>query len=107
MQQIGESSPGAGLHIEPGIGAGVPQTTDPSEPASVVRMASIPHGTTILAQGVAQVLQGGPQNIPNNNILPFFFGTPAPSNGDFNTVAQTFTELNLSQPNQFRFVAHG
>ena len=107
MQQISETSTGAGLHIEPGIWASVPATSDPSEPASVVRMASIPHGTTILAQGVAQVLQGGPQNIPNNNILPFFFGTPTPANSDFNTVAQTFTELNLSQPTQFRFVAPG
>ncbi len=59
----------------------------------------------MLAQGVAQVIQGGPQNIPNNNILPFFFGTPAPANSQFNAVAQTFTELNLSQPTQFRFVA--
>src|SRR5256886_8297590 len=107
MQQIGESSTGAGLHIEPGIWAAVPHTTDPNEPASVVRMASIPHGTTSLAQGVAQVIQGGPQNIPNNNILPFFFGSPAPANSDFNSVAQTFTELNLSQPTQFRFKAPG
>ena len=36
---------------------------------------------------------GGPQNIPDNNILPFFFGSPAPANSDFNSVAQTFTEL--------------
>jgi hypothetical protein len=105
LQQISEASTGAGLHIEPGIWASVPATTDPKEPASVVRMASIPHGTTILAQGVAQVIQGGPQTIPNNNILPFFTGTPAPANGDFNSVAQTFTELNLSQATQFRFVA--
>ena len=71
-------------------------------------MASIPHGTTILAQGGApQVISGGPQNIPNNNILPFFFGSPAPANGDFNSVAQTFPELDLSQPTQFRFVAPG
>jgi hypothetical protein len=107
MQQISESSTGAGLHIEPGIWAAVPVTTDPNEPASVVRMASIPHGTVILAQGGAQVLQGGPQHIPDNNILPFFFGSPAPKNSDFNTVAQTFTELNLSQPTQFRFKAPG
>jgi len=107
MQQISESSTGAGLHIEPGIWAAVPQTADPSEPASVVRMASIPHGTVILAQGVAQVLSGGPPSIPNNNILPFFFGSPAPANSDFNSVAQTFTELDLSTPTQFRSVAPG
>jgi hypothetical protein len=108
MQQISESSTGAGLHIEPGIWVSVPATTDPSEPATVVRMASIPHGTTILAQGGApQVISGGPQNIPNNNILPFFFGNPAPANSDFSTVAETFPELDLSQPTQFRSVAPG
>jgi hypothetical protein len=107
MQQISESSTSAGLHIEPGIWATVPQTSDPNEPASVVRMASIPHGTVVLAQGVAEVHPGGPQNIPDNNILPFFFGTPAPANSDFNSVSQTFTELNLGQPTPFRFVAPG
>src|SRR6478672_5940586 len=90
MQQISESSTGAGLHIEPGIWATVPHTTDPNEPASVVRMASIPHGTVVLAQGIASVHNGGPQQIPDNNILPFFFGSPAPANSDFQSVAQTF-----------------
>jgi hypothetical protein len=107
LQQISEASTGAGLHIEPGIWATVPHTTDPNEPASVVRMGSIPHGTVILAQGVAQEVQGGPQNIPDNNMLPFFFGSPAPANNDFNSVAQIFNELDLSQPTQFRFVAPG
>ena len=107
MQQISETSTGAGLHIEPGIWATVPHTTDPNVPPSVVRMASIPHGTVMLAQGVAEVHPGGPQNIPDNNILPFFFGSPQPANSDFNSVAQTFTELKLSTPTTFRFVAPG
>jgi hypothetical protein len=107
MQQISETSTGAGLHIEPGIWANVPHTTDPNVPPSVVRMASIPHGTVVLAQGVAEVHQGGPQNIPDNNILPFFFGSPPPANSDFNSVAQTFPELKLSTPTSFRFVAPG
>jgi hypothetical protein len=107
MQQISESSTGAGLHIEPGIWATVPHTTDPNEPASVVRMASIPHGTAMLAQGVAEVHPGGPQQIPDTNILPFFFGSPPPANSDFNSVAQTFTELDLSQATPFRFKAPG
>jgi hypothetical protein len=107
MQQISESSTGAGLHIEPGIWATVPATTDPSEPASVVRMASIPHGTVILAQGVLEVHPGGPQTIPDSNILPFFFGSPGPANADFDSVAQTFTELNLAVPSSFRSVAPG
>lgn len=107
MQQIKETSTGAGLHIEPGIWATVPPTADPNEPASIVRMASIPHGTVVLAQGISEVHPGGPQHIPDNNILPFFFGTPAPANGDFGTVAQTFTELDLATPTTFRFVAPG
>src|SRR5947208_10629779 len=72
MQQISESSTGAGLHIEPGIWATVPHTTDPSEPASVVRMASIPPGTVILAQGVAEVHPGGTPTIPTYHSLPTF-----------------------------------
>ena len=70
LQQISEAAdPTAGLHIEPGIWANVPKTSDPTEPHSVVRMASIPHGTVMLAQGVWQIIPGGPQHIPDNNIL--------------------------------------
>jgi hypothetical protein len=96
MQQISETSTGAGLHVEPGIWARVPHTTDPAEPPSVVRMASIPHGTVVLAQGVAEVHQGGPHLIPDNNILPFFFGSPGPTNSAFNGVAQTTAFLAAS-----------
>jgi hypothetical protein len=103
MQQINEAGhPDQGLHVEPGIWANVPQTSDPAEPPTVVRMASIPHGTVINAQGVFGVIQGGPQNIPDNNILPFFFKSPAPTNAEFHQVALTFTELDLSIPTQFR-----
>ncbi len=107
MQQISESSTGAGLHIEPGIWARVPHTKDPKEPESVVRMASIPHGTVILAQGVGEVEAGAVPQIPDNNILPFFFGSPAPASTAFHSVVQTFPELDLSQPTQFRFLAPG
>jgi hypothetical protein len=107
MQQISETSTGAGLHIEPGIWASVPPTSNPHEPATVVRMASIPHGTVILAQGEAQVIAGGPQHIPDNNILPFFLGSPPPANSDFNSVAATFTELDLATPTTFRFKSPG
>jgi hypothetical protein len=107
MQQISETSTGAGLHIEPGIWATVPHTTDPNEPPTVVRMASIPHGTVVLAQGVEEVHPGGPQVIPDNNILPFFFGQNAPGNNQFNSIAQIFTELNLSIPTSFRAASPG
>jgi hypothetical protein len=102
MQEIAEQGTGAGLHVEPGIWAHVPATTNPSEPATVVRMASIPHGTVILAQGTTQFLQGGPPHIPDNNIMPFFLPGSPPPNSDFPSVEQTFPELNLSIPTTFR-----
>lgn len=93
LQQISDANLDAGLHIEPGIWAVVPKTTNPAEGPTVVRMASIPHGTTILAQGTATTAAGGPV-IPNNNILPFGIGHPAST---FN-----FPEQNLGTPSNFR-----
>jgi len=106
MQQIAEKEGGAGLHIEPGIWASVPATTDPNVPDSVVRMGSIPHGTVILAQGTAFAVASGP-SIDDNNIIPFRIGAPPPPNGDFDAAAQTFTELDLSIPTAFRFASPG
>lgn len=65
LQQISDanlSTPDkiVGLHAEPGVWANVPATTDPAVPTSVVRMASIPHGTAIIAQGTAVEVQGLP-----------------------------------------------
>jgi hypothetical protein len=106
MQQISEASDGTGLHVEPGIWATVPPTSDPNEPATVVRMASIPHGTVILAQGTTEFHQGGPQHIPDNDIIPFPIGGQPT---DFATAEQAgnFPELNLSVPSQFRFASPG
>jgi hypothetical protein len=102
MQQISDTASGAGLHIEPGIWAHVPATTNPSEPPTVVRMASIPHGTAILAQGTTQFHAGGPPQIPENNIIPFPIGSAPPPNTDFDSAAQVFTELDLAKPTPFR-----
>lgn len=107
MQQISErNNPAQGLHIEPGIWAHVPQTSNPAEPRTVVRMASIPHGTTILAQGRGTVVPGAP-SIPNNNIIPFDVGTPPLPNSAFGQQEAIFTELNLSVPTPFRFESPG
>jgi len=49
------------IHLEPGIWVIVPPTTDPAESVTTVaRMASIPHGTTINAQGTIASIAGGP-----------------------------------------------
>jgi hypothetical protein len=106
MQQIAETKTGTGLHIEPGIWATVPKTTNPSEPATVVRMASIPHGTVILGQGTSAVVERGP-HIPDNNIIPFAVGGTPPANSDFAAAAATFTELELATPTSFRFASTG
>jgi hypothetical protein len=101
LQQIKGIDPKEGLHIEPGIWVNVPTTEDPKEPATVVRMASIPHGTTILAQGTFLTVPKGPV-IADNNIIPFEIGTPTPPNSDFGAAAATFKELDLSIETEFR-----
>ena len=106
MQQIAEAATGAGLHIEPGIWANVPPTTHPAEPSTVVRMASIPHGTVILAQGTGETITGGP-HIGDNNIIPFPIGSTPPANSDFNAAEATFTELNLATTTPFRHASPG
>jgi hypothetical protein len=93
LQQISDSNLDAGLHIEPGIWAVAPPTSDPAEGPTVVRMASIPHGTTILAQGTSTTT-AGPPVIPNINILPFFIGSPAST--------FEFPEQNLTNSTAFR-----
>jgi hypothetical protein len=69
-----------GQHFEPGLWLLVPQTSDPPEPhRTVARLACIPHGTTILAQGTAHTRTGGPQ-IPKVDISPFPIGFPTDKN---------------------------
>ncbi|KAL8788276.1 MAG: hypothetical protein Q9195_007373 [Heterodermia aff. obscurata] len=69
-----------GIHFEPGLWMRVPaSTTNPVLVETLNRMASIPHGTTINAQGVAPTsTTPGKPNIPDVNITPFFIGTNPP-----------------------------
>ena len=64
-----------GIHFEPGIWLSVPATTVPQEGATIARMASIPHGTTIEAQGTSFTVAGGPRIDPVG-ITPFPIGNP-------------------------------
>jgi len=63
------------IHFEPGVWLSVPATKVPQEGATVARMASIPHGTTINAQGTSFTIAGGPQIAPVD-ITPFTIGNP-------------------------------
>jgi hypothetical protein len=77
LQTISDVTTGRpiGIHFEPGMWVIVPPTHDPSEGSTLVRMASIPHGTTINAQGTFQQHAGAP-NFGNQDITPFIQGSP-------------------------------
>jgi hypothetical protein len=62
-------------------------------------MASIPHGTGIVAQGGAFTI-AGPPIIKDTDIIPFF-GSPS-SKGSFADAEQSFPELKLSKKTKFR-----
>lgn len=67
------------IHYEPGVWMVIPATQSPAGGPSVVRMGSIPHGTTINAQGTYSTIQGPPtippmntaDTTPPNGINPF------------------------------------
>ncbi len=75
-----------GIHVEPGLWMAVPSTTDPAEGPTVSRMASIPHGTTINAQGTSKTFAGKP-TIPSVDITPNFL----PNGAKFRFPSQTAT----------------
>lgn len=62
------------IHLEPGLWVIIPATRHPeqSQP-TVARMASIPHGTTVNAQGKFFTVNGGP-HIDPVDITPFAIG---------------------------------
>jgi hypothetical protein len=98
LQQISDANLKAGLHIEPGLWAAVPKTSDPRVAETVIRLASIPHGTVVLFQGTASTAATGP-SIPNIGIKPFTINQPS----------QTidFPEQTLSQQSRFRTAGAG
>ncbi len=78
MDQVSDTD-GNALHFEPGIWAVAPQTTDPSVNPTVVRMATIPHGTSIIAQGTASTSPGPPieaELLGTTSLSPTSGGSP-------------------------------
>ncbi|WP_233810268.1 heme-binding protein [Paraburkholderia sp. HP33-1] len=82
------------IHFEPGLWMRVPTTeTTPKLGASLVRMGSIPHGTTINAQGLEpKAAANGPPTIPPVNITPFVINSSPPHFIPF--ISQTATNKN-------------
>ena len=98
LQQIADANTNTNQHFEPGLWVAVPQTSDPNEPRTVARLASIPHGTTILVQGTAQTSAGAP-SIPVVSIKPFPDNLPHPPTPSDRI---DFPEQTLTTTTQFR-----
>ena len=80
------SLPATGIHFEPGMWLSVPPTTQPAEAKTTYsRMASIPHGVTINAQGISLGRTNGKPDFTNVtlqvNINPFPIGGAQPAAG--------------------------
>jgi hypothetical protein len=99
LQTINDVTTGTpvGIHFEPGIWLAVPASTNPHEPFTVARMASIPHGTTITAQGTALPAVAGKPTIAAVDITPFLNGNPSNKHTFQNQTATIQTTRRLPQ----------
>jgi len=91
---LGPNGKPAGIHIEPGIWLSIPLTANPQDAPTVARMAGIPHGTTLVAQGSALPVINAAPPIAPASITPFTIApphTPVP-----------FPETNLGIATTFR-----
>jgi hypothetical protein len=113
ISDVTNPSQPTGIHLEPGLWICVPPTTDPQEGQEVARMASIPHGATVLAQGTSFEINGPPVIAPVD-ITPFqgathfpFASQTATSHGSARIpqdltsfiAAGTITQAMLTDPN--------
>ena len=92
----------AGIHVEPGLWIHAPKTSGPSEPSSIARLANIPHGTSLVAQGVALPATNRPPRFTPINLMPFFITAPLAPLSQPQPLPSEFPELDLSIPSDFR-----
>ena len=98
-QAIRDSFDQSGQHFEPGVWAHVPQTANPKEPSTIVRMGSIPHGAVINLQGTATQMVATKPTFDPASITPFIFNSP----DDGKTGLVSFPdEEDLNRPSQSR-----
>jgi len=87
LQKISDAANDGALHIEPGIwitqtqDTTYPPQTPPPDGQMITRMASIPHGNAVLAQGAATPFTGPPVLAGNDqqyagSLFPSFNSTP-------------------------------
>ena len=71
LQRVSDAVTNGALHIEPGLWLHVPETTEPKQGATVVRQGSIPHGTSIMAQGTCCTRLAGARRSRPSDSTPF------------------------------------
>jgi hypothetical protein len=118
LQKIEDAPTGGALHIEPGIWITQPPTEYPAEAPPpneqiVARMATVPHGNSVLARGTASPFDGPPtlagdgtnyafSEFPSFNSTPFPVGTPinAPGSTEKLTAPEPpgFEQYDLTVP---------
>jgi hypothetical protein len=96
LQQISDAVTFGALHLEPGLWITIPPLTQPDAPLAnmVARLATIPHGTAMVAQG--QAFEAPPPGQPKFdpvNTTPFVTASGSPI---------TFPEFTLTNPSDFR-----
>jgi hypothetical protein len=96
------SLPATGIHFEPGMWLSVPPTTQPAETKTTYsRMASIPHGVTINAQGISLGRTNGKPDFTlpalQVNINPFPIGGSQPPAGTHPFPSQNVTAANTAR----------
>ena len=64
LQMINDGVDHSAPHLEPGLWLNIPATDDPKAGASVVRLGTIPHGDSFLAQGTSLIVPNGPKIDP-------------------------------------------
>ncbi|HYI07448.1 MAG TPA: heme-binding protein [Thermoanaerobaculia bacterium] len=77
-QQVTDAASLSLLHVEKGMWINVPPTTQPPQPQTVARLSTVPHGDSLLAQGTALAVQGGP-HIEAVSPQPTFAATGQPT----------------------------
>jgi hypothetical protein len=103
LQLINDARDNGALHLEPGIWLNVGPTDDPKAGPSVVRMATIPHGDSLLAQGPlindGKPFPGGPK-IEVVDSTPFTLdpATGARKNDNNAQYLAPFHDANLRPP---------
>ncbi|HVY15474.1 MAG TPA: heme-binding protein [Rhodopila sp.] len=104
----GDGNP-IGIHFEPGLWMHIPATTTtPDLATSLVRMASIPHGTTINAQCLEPAGSfNGPPTIPPVSITPFVINSNPPNLITFASQTATNNATPRIPQDLTKFIAAG